>query len=162
MARSAGEAGLFGAVKGAGVLMGAVSLARDLDLDARGVLRADSPAARGFGSRRSLGKVKDVGVRALRIQDVLRPGRSGVAKIPGGENAADVTTRCLNGASWVRRGWRAAQIRAFCEEWGRTKGGLRKEIESRKRGAAHGGQSSRGKMKRRVGRDTYADAVIMS
>ena len=47
MALSAGEAELYGAIKGAGVLMGAVSMARNLGLDVRGVLHTASSAAKG-------------------------------------------------------------------------------------------------------------------
>ena len=97
VALSTGEAELYGVVKGAGVLMGAVSLARDLGLDMRGVLHTDSSAAKGIASRRGLGKVKHVDVRNLWIQDVVRSGRIGIVKIPGGENAADVLTKHLDG-----------------------------------------------------------------
>ena len=107
MALSTGEAELYGVVKGAGALMGAVSLARDLGLDVRGVLHTDSSAAKGIVSRRGLGKVKHVDVRKLWIQDVVRSGRIGIVKIPGGENAADVLKTYQDGpavlgvASWV-------------------------------------------------------------
>ena len=83
--------------------MGAVSLARDLGLNMRGVLHTDSSAAKGIAPRRGLGKVKHVGVRNLWIQDVVRPGRIGVVKIPGGENAADVLTEYLDGPAVARR-----------------------------------------------------------
>ena len=67
VALSTGEAELYGAEKGAGVLMGAVSMAHDLGLDARGVLHTDSYAAKGIASRRGLGKVKHVEARNLWI-----------------------------------------------------------------------------------------------
>ena len=54
VALSTGEAELYGVVKGAGALMGAVSLARDLGLNMRGVLRTDSSAAKGIAPRRGL------------------------------------------------------------------------------------------------------------
>ena len=103
MALSTGEAELYGAVKGAGVLMGAVSLVRDLGLNMRGVLHTDSSSAKGIAPRRGLGKVKHVDVRNLRIQDVARSGRIGVVKIPGGDNAADVLTKYLDGPAVSRR-----------------------------------------------------------
>ena len=102
VALSTGEAELYGVVKGAGVLMGAVSLARDLGLNMRGVLHTDSSAAKGIASRRGLGKVKHVDVRNLWIQDVVRSGRIGIVKIPGGENGADVLTKYLDGPAVSR------------------------------------------------------------
>ena len=50
--------------------------------------------------------MKHVDVRKLWIQDVVRPGRIGIVKIPGGENAANVLTKRLDGlavAKCVRR-----------------------------------------------------------
>ena len=42
-----GEAELYGVVEGAGVLIGAISMMRDLVLSVKGVLQADSYAAKG-------------------------------------------------------------------------------------------------------------------
>ena len=102
VALSTGEAELYGAVKGAGVLTGAVSMRRDLGLDVRGVLHTDSYAAKGIVPRRGLGKVKHVGARNLWIQDVVRSGRIGIVKIPSGENAANVLTKYLDGPAVSR------------------------------------------------------------
>ena len=102
VALSTGEAEPYGVVTGAGVLTGAVSLARDLALDVRAVPRANSSAAKGIAPRRGLGKVKHVDVRNLWIQDVVRPGRIGIVKIPGGGNAADVLTKYLDGPAVSR------------------------------------------------------------
>ena len=68
----------------------------------RGVLLTDSSADKGIAPRRGLGKVKHADVRNLRIQDVARSGRIGVAKIPGGENGADVLTKYLDGPAVSR------------------------------------------------------------
>ena len=84
------------------MLIGSVSHARDLGLDARGVLHTDSSVATGIASRRVLGKVKHVDVRNLWIQDMVRSGRIGVVDIPGGGNAADVLTKYLGGPAVSR------------------------------------------------------------
>ena len=96
-------------------------------------------------SRRGLGKVKHVDVRNLWIQDVARPGRIGIVKIPGGENAADVPTKYLDGpmaAKCMRRLGRAAE------------GGRRKLAPDVRRGAEREvtceKASSRGKVEPRA------------
>ena len=65
VALSASEAGLYGVVKGAGALRGAVSLTRDRGLGALGVLDADSSAAKGVVSRLGLGRLKLADARNL-------------------------------------------------------------------------------------------------
>ena len=170
VALPAGEAELYGEAKGAGVLMGALSLARGRGLDARGVFHTDSSAAKGIVSRRGLGKAKHVGARNLWIQDVVRRGRIGVAEISGGENAADAPAKYLDGPAVARgvrclgcavEGWRrklAPDVKRRVEQ----KVTCEKGIESRKSGAARGGHLSRGKVKSRVECDTPANAVVVS
>ena len=100
---------LRGVAEGAGVLIGAISMMRDLGISANGVLCANSSAAKGVVSRRGLGRVKHVDVRNMWIQNVARSGRAAIVKIPGGENAADVLTKHLDvalkagGTSWRNR-----------------------------------------------------------
>ena len=72
-------------------------MARDLGLDVRAARHTDSSAAKGTASRRGLGEVKHVGARNLWIPDVVSSGRVGIAKIPGGENAAGFLTEYLDG-----------------------------------------------------------------
>ena len=162
VALSSGEADLRGVVKGAGALTGAVSLARDLSLNARGGLHADSFAAKGIVSRLGLGKVKHVDVRNLRAQDAVRSGRIGIVKIPVEENAADVLTKYLDGAAICRRMRRPGCV---------VRGGrhmLAPDVKSRvdlrlpDQNQMHSGLLSRGKVKSRVDRDTSANAVVMS
>ena len=125
MALSAGEAELFGAAMGASVLIGSVSMTRDLGVAAKGVLHRDSSAARGIASRRGLGQVADVDVRNIWIQDVVRPGRFAVLKIRGGGGAADVLTKHLDGPAVGRRMNRLV----FAAEGGRRK--LASEVKER-------------------------------
>ena len=98
-----GEAELYGVVKGAGLLIGAISMMRDLVLSVEGVLRADSSAGKGIASRRGLGEVKHLDVRNMRIQDVVRSRRIAIVQIAGGGNAAVVLIRHLDGPAIARR-----------------------------------------------------------
>ena len=101
-ALSAGEAELPGAAEDAGTLIGAVTMMRRLGVAAKGGRRANSSAAKGIVCRRGLGKVTHVDVRNMWIQDVVRPGRNAIVRIPAGEDAADVLARRLDGPAAAR------------------------------------------------------------
>ncbi len=53
---SSGEAEYYGVVKGGSVLLGALSMAKDLGIDLKNRIYTDSSAAKGIASRRGLGK----------------------------------------------------------------------------------------------------------
>ena len=99
----AGKAEQYGVAKGGRVLIGAIGLTRDLGVTVKGILRTDLSAAKDVAPRRGLGEVKHVNVRRMWTQDVARSGRLAIAKIPGGENAANVWTQNLDGTAIVRR-----------------------------------------------------------
>ena len=77
--------------------LGAVSMMQDLGVQVGGVLHADSSAAKGLAARKGFGKVKHMDIRYMWVQDMVRSGRLELVKIPGGENAADMMTKCLEG-----------------------------------------------------------------
>ncbi len=56
IALSSGEAQYYGVVKGGSVLLGAVTMAKDLGVDLKGRIHTDSSAAKGIASRRGLRK----------------------------------------------------------------------------------------------------------
>ena len=99
----AGKAEQYGVAKGGRVLIGAIGLTRDLGVTVKGILRTDLSAAKDVAPRRGLGEVKHVNVRRMWTQDVARSGRLAIAKIPGGENAANVWTQNLDGTAIAQR-----------------------------------------------------------
>ena len=67
-ALSSGEAEYYGVVKGGSVLLGDISLCKDLGLDMKGRIHTDSSAAIGIANRRGLGKTKQIDTNFLWIQ----------------------------------------------------------------------------------------------
>ena len=65
IALSSGEAGFYGIVKGASVLLGACSLARDLGIELRGRVYTDSSAAKGIASTPVLIGADGIGIEIL-------------------------------------------------------------------------------------------------
>ena len=62
IATSVGEPEFYAFVRGCSIGLVAVSMAEDLHYDLRLVVRTDSSAAKGIGSRRGVGKVRHVEV----------------------------------------------------------------------------------------------------
>ena len=69
IALPSGEAGCFGIVKGAGVMLGMVSLASDLGFDLGGRMWTDSSAGSTIANRRGLGKVRHIRTTCLWAQE---------------------------------------------------------------------------------------------
>ena len=61
------------------------------------VLGTDSSAAKGFASRRGVGKMRHMQVRWLWLQEEVKKGNVRVFKVKGVENPADLMTKFLSG-----------------------------------------------------------------
>ncbi len=71
VALSSGEAELHGVVKTASILLGFVSLAKDMGMEMSAVVHTDASAAIGMANRRGLGKTRHVDVAILWVQERL-------------------------------------------------------------------------------------------
>ena len=90
---SSGEAELSGLVKAAAEGLGLQSLAADLGLKTQLRLCADSSAAIGICRRSGIGRVRQLAVGQLWVQERLRAGAFTLAKIRGEVNTADLLTK---------------------------------------------------------------------
>ncbi len=95
VALSSGEAELYSLTKGAAQTLGLIAMARDLGIEAGGMLHTDASAALGIVSREGLGKLRHVNVQFLWIQDRIRGGDLSAHKVNGAENPADLMTKYL-------------------------------------------------------------------
>ncbi len=95
IALSSGEAEYYGVVKGGSVLLGAMSMAKDLGIDLKGRIYTDSSAAKGIASRRGLGKTRHIHVNYLWIQERLNAGDFKLYKERTDNNVADLFTKYL-------------------------------------------------------------------
>ncbi len=92
---SSGEAELGAMVKGFSEVLGLQSVARDLGVDLRPEVHADSSAAIGICNRSGIGKVRHLAVAQLWVQDLVRSKRCRLFKVLGTENPADLMTKPL-------------------------------------------------------------------
>ena len=97
VALSSGEAEYYALVKGASEGMGLQGIAMDMGLKVCVHLSTDASAAIGIGSRRGLGKVKNIELNQLWIQDKVCRGEITVHKVRTEENIADALTKPLGG-----------------------------------------------------------------
>ena len=77
--------------------LGLQGILRDLGLEWGVDVSTDASAARGIASRRGLGKVKNIEVNQLWIQDMVGRGRIRIHKVGTEENLADALTKPLEG-----------------------------------------------------------------
>ena len=82
-------------MKGAGEGLGAVSLAKDLDIEVGLDVKADSSAAIGICRRSGIGKIRHLATGQLWVQERLREGDFRLFKYPGQQNPADIFTKPL-------------------------------------------------------------------
>ena len=71
LATSVGEAEFYAFVRGCSIGLGAVSAAKDLHRDLKLVVRTDSSATKGIGSRRGVGKVRHLHTMSMGAFRVL-------------------------------------------------------------------------------------------
>ena len=93
IALSSGESEYYGIVKGASILLGALSLAKDFGVVMEGRLSTDSSAGKGIASRLGLGKVRHLDVEDLWVQQKVRDGSVQLLKVAGVDNPADIFTK---------------------------------------------------------------------
>ncbi len=77
---------------------GLLSLARELgfvEMSNIVMLGTDSSAAKGFASRRGLGRMRHIEIRNLWLQKEVRDGNVELSKIPGERNPTDLMTKIL-------------------------------------------------------------------
>ncbi len=96
VALSSGEAEYYGVVKGGSVLLGAVSMARDLGVELKARIHTDSSAAKGIANRRGLGKTRHIHVNYLWIQERLHSGDFQLFKERTDRNVGDLFTKYLD------------------------------------------------------------------
>jgi hypothetical protein len=102
VALSSGEAEYYAIVKGASEGMGIRGILWDMGLVGRISVSTDASAAQGVASRRGLGKVKNIELNQLWVQDRVCRGDVKIRKIDGTENLADALTKPLDakGIEW--------------------------------------------------------------
>ncbi len=96
IALSSGEAEYYGVVKGGSVLLGAMSMAKDLGIELKGRIFTDSSAAKGIASRRVLGKTRHIHVNYLWIQERLNSGDFQILKKKTDNNLGDLFIKYLD------------------------------------------------------------------
>ena len=82
-------------VRGFSEALGIQSVARDLGVELRPEVHADSSAAIGICRRSGIGKVRHLAVAQLWVQDLVRSKECSLHKVLGTENAADLMTKPL-------------------------------------------------------------------
>ena len=92
---SSGEAELGAMVKGFSEVLGLRSVARDLGVELKPEVHADSSAAIGICNRSGIGKVRHLAVAQLWVQDLVRSKACRLFKVLGTENPADLMTKPL-------------------------------------------------------------------
>ena len=95
IALSAGEAEVGAVVRGVSEVLGLQSVARDLGVELRPEVHADSSAAIGICNRCGIGKVRHLAVAQLWVQDLVRSKQCLLFKVLGTENPADLMTKPL-------------------------------------------------------------------
>ncbi len=96
IALSSGEAEFYGIVKGASVLLGALSLARDMGVALKGRVHTDSSAAKGIASRRGLGKTRHIHTQYLWVQERVQAKDFSLHKESTQDNVGDLFTKHLD------------------------------------------------------------------
>jgi hypothetical protein len=92
---SSGEAELGAVVRGFSEALGLQSVARDLGVDLKPEVHADSSAAIGICNRSGIGKVRHLAVAQLWVQESVRSRACRLFKVLGTENPADLMTKPL-------------------------------------------------------------------
>ena len=95
MAMSSAEAEYYAMIEGAVRTLGIQSILREMGLARDVVVRTDSSAAKGFSSRRGLGRMRHLEVKDLWLQEAVCRGRLRLCRIRGEENPADIFTKYL-------------------------------------------------------------------
>ena len=99
IALNVGESEFYAAVKGSAHALGIRSLLRDwgVGADIKLNVRTDCAAAKGFATRRGLGKQRHVNTRFLWLQDRVARGDVAIVKVRTAEQLADPLTKAMQG-----------------------------------------------------------------
>ncbi len=92
---SSAENEYYGISRGAASGLGMQSMLADWGLELSVQVASDSSAARGFASRRGLGKMKHIQTRFLWVQERLALKHLSLAVVPTADNEADLLTKAL-------------------------------------------------------------------
>ena len=93
---SSAEAQLYGLVKGTTEALCIQSWGRDLGLEMKVRMHADSAAAIGMCHRRGIGRVRHLEVGQLWVREGLRRGDFELYKVLGSQNPADILTKAVS------------------------------------------------------------------
>ena len=96
VARSSGEAELYGAVRGACEALGLAAMYLDLGHKMKIKVSLDASAAKGIIERQGLSKLRHVDVDNLWLQEQQARSMLPLAKVLGTENPADLMTKYLS------------------------------------------------------------------
>ena len=95
IALSSGEAEFYGIVKGAAVILGHVSLMKDLGIEIQARVRTDATTGKAICTRRGLGKTRHIHTQYLWIQERVQSGDIQLVKVSTNDNVADLLTKHL-------------------------------------------------------------------
>ena len=90
---SSGEAEYYGLVKGASQGLGFKSMYREAGIEIGVVVKTDASAAKAIATRRGMGKVRQIEVSQLWVQEKVAVGDIKIVKIPTEDNFADHLTK---------------------------------------------------------------------
>ena len=102
IAKSSGEAELYGVVRGSTEGLGMVTLCADMGITANARVHVDANAAKGIVEREGLGKVRHVEVDVLWLQEQQARDRLPLLKCDGTSNPADLMTKNLARADIIK------------------------------------------------------------
>ena len=95
IALSSGEAEFYGIVEGAAVILGHVSLMKDLGIEIKARVRTDATTGKAICSRRGLGKTRHIHTQYLWIQERVQCRDIELVKVSTNDNVADLLTKHL-------------------------------------------------------------------
>ena len=93
---SSGEAEFYAMVKGGIVGLEISAMLRELGVQVKLNLKTDASAALGIARRKGLGKVRQLDVSQLWIEDKVACGEISVIKVGTGEHISDALTKHIN------------------------------------------------------------------
>ncbi len=96
IALSSGEAEYYGLVRTATQSIGIKSLLKDMGIESGITLYTDASAAKGMAHRTGVGRVRQLDVSQLWLQERVRKGEINVHKVGTNDNPADCLTKCTS------------------------------------------------------------------
>ena len=97
VAFSSAEAELHAMVLTSAEVLGVIGLCKDLGVEMKGEILADSSAALGISNRTGAGNVRHLRIQALWVQEVRSTGRLAYKKVLGTMNPSDILTKHVPG-----------------------------------------------------------------